>query len=139
MKSEYCGTENTVRVWLECMNNTALFSKNILIFNDKRVNLYDDKQHVYTYKNNVCADEKKWQESPVDFLLKENPPEDVNIHSLVMLGSFTDNEFTLAQEGDIPLYLVHFTVGIHFEVDVRLDFLKRIHMIECMRITAFHR
>lgn len=120
------GTENTVRVWLECIDNTALFSKNILIFNDKRVNLYDDKQHVYTYKNNVCAEEEE-KESPVDFLLKENPPDDPNIKSLVMLDSFTDNEFTLAQKGDIPLYLVHFTVGIHFEVDVRLDFLKRIH------------
>ena len=123
------GTENTVRVWLECMNNTALFSKNILIFKDKRVNLYDDKQHVYCYENNICNTKQNGYESTVPFYYWQNNPQEAVPVGKNGLGVYALTNVNipqvLTQFGNINLYLIKFSCGIHFDVDVKLEFIAK--------------
>lgn len=70
--------QNKVKVWLEAVGNIALTSNNIIIFKDKRVNLYDDKQHVYRYENNICNTKQNGYESTVPFYFWVNNPSETN-------------------------------------------------------------
>ena len=121
--------QNKVKVWLEAVGNIALTSNNIIIFKDKRVNLYDDKQHVYRYENNICNTKQNGYESTVPFYFWQNNPQETMPAGKNGLGVYAltnnNNPQVLTQFGSIDLYLIKFSCGIHFDVDVKLEFIAK--------------